>query len=101
VQLESLSGNPNISAAAGATIANGGISNTDSHIPSYSYIDLSAAMKVTDKLSVRVGCNNVFDKDPPVIGATNLPSTSGNGNTFPQVYDPLGRFFFGEVIAQF
>jgi outer membrane receptor protein involved in Fe transport len=101
VQLEQLSGNPNISAAAGATIANGGISNTDSHIPTYTYIDLSAAVKVMDKVSLRVGVNNVLDKDPPVIGATNLPSTSGNGNTFPQVYDALGRFFFGEVMVQF
>lgn len=101
VQLEQLSGNPNLSAGPGATIANGGISNTDSHIPSYTYIDLSAAMKVTDKLTVRLGVNNLFDKDPPVIGASNLPSTSGNGNTFPQVYDALGRYIFGEVIAQF
>jgi len=101
VELEQLSGNPNIAAAPGATIANGGISNTDSHIPSYSYLDLTASLKVGDKVTVRLGVNNVLDKSPPVIGASNLPSTSGNGNTFPQVYDALGRFLFGEVIAQF
>ncbi|GAC1310236.1 MAG: TonB-dependent receptor [Steroidobacteraceae bacterium] len=100
-KLETLSQNPNIGAAAGATIANGGISNTDSHIASYSYFDLTAAMKMSDKVSLRVGVNNVLDKDPPVIGTTNLPSTSGNGNTFPQVYDSLGRFFFAQVSVQF
>lgn len=101
VTLESLSGNPNLSAGAGATIANGGISNTDSHIPSYSYIDMTAAMKVTDKLTIRLGCNNIFDRQAPVIGSSNLPSISGNGNTFPQVYDALGRYIFGEIVAQF
>jgi outer membrane receptor protein involved in Fe transport len=50
---------------------------------------------------VRLGVNNVFDKNPPVIGATNLPATSGNGNTFPQFYDSLGRYVFGQVAIQF
>jgi iron complex outermembrane recepter protein len=101
VKLEQLSANPLISAAAGATIANGGISNTDAFISSYSYLDLTASMKVGDKMTVRLGVNNLLDKSPPVIGSNNLPSTSGNGNTFPQVYDSLGRFIFGELIAQF
>jgi iron complex outermembrane recepter protein len=98
--LDSLSPNPNLSAYP-ATIANGGISSTDAHIPAYNYLDVSAAMKVADRVTLRVGVNNIFDKDPPVIGSTNLPSTFGNGNTFPQVYDALGRFIFGQIIAQF
>jgi iron complex outermembrane recepter protein len=97
---EQLSYNPLISAAAGATVANGKISNTDAHIASFSYLDL-APMKVTDKVTLRIGANNVLDKAPPVIGSNNLPSTSGNGNTFPQVYDSLGRFIFAQLIAQF
>jgi outer membrane receptor protein involved in Fe transport len=101
VQLEGLSYNPLISAGAGNTLANGGISNTDARIASFSYLDLSASVKVSDKVTFRVGANNVLDKSPPVIGSNNLPSTSGNGNTFPQVYDSLGRFIFGQVIAQF
>jgi iron complex outermembrane receptor protein len=101
VQLESLSYNPLIGAANGATVANGGISNTDVRIPSYNYLDLSLAMKVTDKISFRLGVNNMLDKSPPVIGTTNLPSTSGNGNTFPQVYDWGGRYIFGQAIVQF
>ncbi|MGO9987842.1 MAG: TonB-dependent receptor domain-containing protein [Steroidobacteraceae bacterium] len=101
VKLEQLSANPNLAATGGATIANGGISNTDAFLPSVTYIDLTASMKVTDKVSVRLGVNNVLDRAPPVIGTTNLPSTSGNGNTFPGTYDALGRYIFGEVIAQF
>ena len=86
---------------APGTIANGGISNTDAAIKAYNYLDLTAAIKVADKITFRIGVNNVFDKDPPVIGTTNLPSTAGNGNTFPQVYDALGRYIFGEITAQF
>ena len=98
---EQLSGNPNLTAGAG-TIANGGISNTDAFISSFSYFDLTAAMKITDKVTVRLGVNNIFDKDPPIIGASTLPGPpAGNGNTFPQVYDSLGRFIFGQIIAQF
>ena len=101
MKLDSLSSNPNLAAGGGATIANGGISNTDAHIGAYSYLDLSASVKLAQKITLRVGCNNIFDKDPPIIGSTNLPSTAGNGNTFPQIYDALGRYIFGQVIAQF
>jgi outer membrane receptor protein involved in Fe transport len=101
VTLEQLSPNPNLRAAAGATIASGGISNTDAFLSSYSYIDLTASMKVNDQVMVRVGVNNVLDKNPPVIGSANIPATSGNGNTFPQFYDALGRYLFGQVSIQF
>ena len=64
-------------------------------------MDLSAAVKLMDKMTFRVGVNNVFDKDPPIIGGSNLPSIAGNGNTFPQVYDALGRFMFAQLTMQF
>ena len=100
VNYEGLSSNPNLSAGAGATIANGGISNTDAHIPAYTYIDLTAAMKVNDHLTFRLGCNNVLDKDPPVIGTTDIPAVTGNNNTLV-AYDMLGRYIFGELTLQF
>jgi outer membrane receptor protein involved in Fe transport len=102
VKLEALSPNTNLAAAPGQTIASGGISNTDAFISSYSYFDLTAAIKLADKVTLRLGCNNILDKQPPVIGATNLPAPPiGNGNTMPQVYDSLGRYIFGSIIAQF
>jgi outer membrane receptor protein involved in Fe transport len=101
VKLEQLSANPNLAAPSGGTIANGGISNTDAFLSSYSYFDLSAAVKLVDKVTLRLGCNNVLDKPPPIVGTTNLPLPVGNGNTFPGVYDALGRFLFAEVTAQF
>ena len=102
VTLESLNGNPNLSAGAGNTVASGAVSNTDARFPTYSYFDLTAAVKVADKLTVRLGVNNVLDKAPPLVGTTNIANPpTGNGNTYPGVYDSLGRFLFAEVTAQF
>jgi iron complex outermembrane recepter protein len=100
--LESAAGNPNLGYTTGATVANGGISNTDVRIPSFSYFDLSVAYRFTDKIQVRLGCNNLLDKDPPVIGSDSLPSPPvGNGNTMPGTYDWGGRFVFANISAQF
>jgi iron complex outermembrane recepter protein len=100
MKLDALSPQANLSAFP-HTVANGGIASSDAAIKAYNYLDLSAAVKLADKLTFRVGVNNVFDKDPPIIGGSNLPGVAGNGNTFPQVYDALGRFIFGQLTMQF
>jgi len=64
------------------------------------YIDLTANFTVHNNLNFRVGVNNVFDKDPPLTGS-NCPAVICNGNTFPQVYDALGRFVFVGLTADF
>ena len=48
------------------------------------YIDLGAAYTFAGKYTMRVGVNNVIDKDPPVIFTSELPTVFGNGNTIPQ-----------------
>jgi outer membrane receptor protein involved in Fe transport len=102
VKLETLSPNVNLAAPAGNTIANGGISNTDAYLSSRNYIDLTGSIKLAEKVTLRLGVQNLFDKDPPLVGTTNLPGPpAGNGNTFPGTYDSLGRYIFGQVIAQF
>ncbi|MDP9198514.1 MAG: TonB-dependent receptor [Pseudomonadota bacterium] len=55
------------------------------------YFDLAANWAVTEKASVTLGINNVLD-DNPSLSAT--VGTTGNGNTFPQTYDALGRYVF-------
>ncbi len=62
--------------------------------PSRSYFDLSAAMPVYTGTNLRVGMNNIFDNDPPLSWTVG---TAGNGNTFPQVYDSMGRYLFAEL----
>jgi outer membrane receptor protein involved in Fe transport len=61
-------------------------------IPNYSYLDLTAVWSVGPRLQVRVGCNNVFDKDPPFL-PLEISGRGGNLNTFP-TYDILGRNIF-------
>ena len=56
-----------------------------------SYIDLTGNYAITDKASVLVGINNILDDDPPLSGSVG---TTGNGNTYPQLYDAMGRFIF-------
>ncbi len=77
----------------------------DAHIPAYNYFDLSASVRLTDRIVARAGINNLFDKDPPILDANNVgvtgPANFGNGNTFPGVYDTLGRTVFVGLTAAF
>ena len=62
-------------------------------IKSYDYVDLDASWNVTKNLRVSLSVANLFDKQAPNVGNT-IGTTSGNsGNTFPQVYDVVGRYF--------
>ncbi len=63
------------------------------------YLDVAANWQATKIFALRAGINNLFDKDPPVGGVTS--SVFGNGNTFPQVYDSLGRRVFVNLTARF
>jgi iron complex outermembrane recepter protein len=65
------------------------------------YFDLFASWDATKKLTVRGGINNLFDKDPPVASQGVLAASFGNGNTYPQVYDALGRRIFLNATYKF
>ena len=98
VVFDALSGNPNIAAAEGISVADGGVPNTDARLSSRSYFDATAALRLGDRVTARLGVNNVFDKGPPAIGYDGAPA---NGNTFPQIYDALGRYMFATITARF
>jgi iron complex outermembrane recepter protein len=69
------------------------------HIPSYSYLDLSGIWDVSRNVQVRVAVNNVFDKDPPFV-PQEVSAAAGGLNTFP-AYDILGRNIFVGLRATF
>ena len=74
----------------------------DQKIGSQSYFDLSAEWKLKDHLSFRLGVENIADKQPPLIGSTmGGTDTRYNGNTYPGVYDALGRYGFFGITADF
>jgi len=68
------------------------------HIKAQSYFDLVLTARIGDHYQFRLGANNVFDKLPPVLVT---PAPFGNGNTYPQVYDSLGRYIFAGVTLDF
>jgi iron complex outermembrane recepter protein len=77
------------------------------HINAYSYFDLSGQFAVYKTISLQLGVNNILDKNPPIVTSggngfgSDCPVATCNGNTFPGVYDALGRYFFAHITAQF
>ena len=65
------------------------------------YFDLAAIWDYTESISLRVGINNLFDEAPPIAGGAAGPSINGNGNTFPGMYDALGRYGFIGLSVEF
>jgi outer membrane receptor protein involved in Fe transport len=72
----------------------------NSEIAAASYLDLASTWKLTKALEVRAGINNLADKSPPTIAA-GLLSAFGNGNTYPGVYDPMGRLLYAGMTFAF
>jgi iron complex outermembrane recepter protein len=59
----------------------------------YNLFNLSAGYEFTQRFSARLGVDNLFDRQPPVVGA-QPGVTDGAGSTNPSVYDVLGRRFY-------
>ena len=78
-------------------------------IKSFSYFDLMASYTMAKKYTFRLGVNNVFDKQPPLVtsgnanrdGSNLCPTGPCNGNTYPATYDALGRYLFAGVTLDF
>jgi len=71
----------------------------DRVLKAQNYLDLAATYNIAKGMSVSVGINNLLDKDPPLT--SQLAVGAGNGNTYPQVYDALGRKVFINLSARF
>jgi outer membrane receptor protein involved in Fe transport len=54
------------------------------------YLDLNAVFRFMQTHDVTIGVNNVFDKEPPLMGST----LSWNANTMSSFWDPLGRYLY-------
>lgn len=91
VKLSSNTSNPYL---AGTT------STINDHIADYSYFDIASSGDIGYGMTLTGGVNNVLDKSPPAI-ASGLLSSFGNGNTYPGVYDPMGRVLFLQLSAKY
>ena len=90
---ETTSGDPLL---AGAT------DGVDRELAKRDYLDIAGSWRINKTFSLTGGVNNITDKDPPIVSQTLAgPSIYGNGNTFPGVYDTLGRLVFMNLQAKF
>ena len=93
IQNESTSSNPLLAAP---------VDQTDRELGARDYIDFALSWTINKTFTLRAGINNIFDKDPPIVSSILAdPAIFGNGNTFPQVYDTLGRLVFMSAVAKF
>jgi outer membrane receptor protein involved in Fe transport len=80
-------------------LRNAAIAPADRTLAERNYFDIAASYAVTKKIMLRAGINNLLDKDPPLSGLVG--AGFGNGNTYPQVYDALGRRVFLNATVKF
>lgn len=62
-------------------------------IDAYNYFDLSAGWNASEHFRFSASVRNVTEEEPPVVGNEAGTTSTNSGNTFPSVYDTLGRVF--------
>lgn len=74
-----------------------------SEIDAFDYFDVAFGWSVNDNIELRGGINNVTDQDPPIIhgGVDQFGGGPFNANTYPTVYDSLGREVFIGMSTKF
>ena len=81
-------------------------------IPAYDLFDLTFAFEASENVTFAIGVNNIFDTLPGTptfdgIEVSNRPNglllgdNQEQANTFPSVYDVLGRDFFASIAFSF
>lgn len=70
-------------------------------IDSFNWFDLNVGFNVSDELRLSLLVENLFDRDAPDVGNTIGSTSFNSGNTFPSVYDALGRRYTVTLGVQF
>jgi outer membrane receptor protein involved in Fe transport len=93
--ISKLSTNTVLAAAPGQTypLAN--------RIPGYSYFDFNTNVTLVKGIDVRFNVQNLFDKDPPLIGNDTTYGIGQYFNTFPTYYTVRGRTLRVGISARF
>lgn len=89
----------NIDSSSDQPSLSGSFADINKTLDSQNYFDLAAFYTFTENTRFRAGVNNIFDEEPPLTAAAG--AGFGNGNTYPQVYDALGRYIFAGVTVDF
>jgi iron complex outermembrane recepter protein len=60
--------------------------------PNLSYVDVSGSWQINEKFRLTLGCTNLFNQAPPLLGNAQVQD-----NTEPGTYDPVGRTAWASV----
>jgi outer membrane receptor protein involved in Fe transport len=91
-------GKVDVDASSSNPLMAGTVNAITATFPAMNYFDVSMSYPITKGITVTGTISNLFDKDPP-LATTGAPY--GNGNTFPVVYDALGRRIALNLTAKF
>ena len=94
-------GNTEVDLANPSPLLKGTVVSNWQYTGSRDYLDLVGTDQIFSGVQLQIGVNNVFDKDPPILPTLNLPPPFDNGNTYPQIYDTLGRYVFANLKLDF
>jgi iron complex outermembrane receptor protein len=78
----------------------GAVYSADSHVPTYDYLDIDTSLDLGSHVNLRLGVNNVLDRQPPIIGFNANPLLV-NGNMLASTYDTFGRYLFVGLTAKY
>lgn len=92
-------GKANADTTSSNPLLNSPTSDADLSLAQQNYFDIAGTWAISKQWTFRAGINNLFDKDPPL--SSQIAGGVGNGNTYPQVYDALGRRVFLNLTASF
>jgi iron complex outermembrane receptor protein len=70
-------------------------------IEAYDYFDLSARFEVTENFELTITAFNIFDKEPPLVGSSAGSTAFNGGNTYPSLYDTIGRRYAATARLKF
>ena len=83
------------------TVPTSGIQPQFRSIGRYDYFDLSLRQAVDEHLDLTLTVDNLFDRKPPLVGSGVGGTAFNSGNTFPTVYDVIGRAYTMGVRLKF
>jgi len=70
-------------------------------IASQSYFDLTGSYDFNETWQLRAGINNLFDREPPIVGTSYGGTAENSGNTYPATYPSVGRGYYVGLNAKF
>jgi outer membrane receptor protein involved in Fe transport len=85
------------------TLSGAGTPPIAQHVKAQNYFDLAGTFDIGDHYALRLGVNNILDREPPIFTSGNgaCAVATCNGNTYGGAYDALGRYIYAGATLNF